>query len=570
MKTLFVRSIYLFVCFFASANLALSAESEFLPADKAFQYSYQQQGERVVIQFDVEHGYYLYQNRLSVKANGEKLTPNFSISPIIKQDEFFGEVAVFEGDFSIEFTTSATQIQLQYQGCAKAGLCYPPQNKTLVLNHDAEHTPLSSINNNVTQSSGQNSSQSADFAKQNMLITLVGFFVIGVGLSFTPCVLPMAPILSSIITAKKRPEQKWYGLNLSIAYVLGMASFYSVSGVLIALLGAQFNLQLWMQTPVVSIIFAIVFVVFALTMLDVLVLKMPQKLEDYLGNKQQASGGYFTTYITGGIASLALSPCVTAPMASLLMYIATTGDAVLGGLSLFVLSLGMSLPLLLLGAGMGQLLPKAGGWMLYVKYFFAATMLTMAVWLIGRLLAPNYAVYLWSVFLVWLAMQLYGLANHFNQFKVHGYFVAAVFLYVVWVINQPITSIVDETQVAIKQTEQVALFKRFDSTQALTEQLVKYPEQITIIDIYADWCASCKKIERDVFMQYKHTEKSANYRFYQLDLTEMSDAKKSLLSDWQLFAPPAVIAIKRGEVVSRKQGEFALDEFGIWLGSIEP
>ncbi|WP_440906037.1 protein-disulfide reductase DsbD [Catenovulum sp. SX2] len=564
MKTLFVRSIYLFVCFFASANLALSAESEFLPVDKAFQYSYQQQGERVVIQFDVEHGYYLYQNRLSIKANGEKLTPHFSISPIIKQDEFFGEVAVFEEDFSIEFSTSAAQIQLQYQGCAKAGLCYPPQNKTLLLSsHD-------SVENLLVQEDELNEViEQTNLANQGLIVTLISFFAIGVGLSFTPCVLPMAPILSSIITAKKQPNKKWDGLFLSIAYVFGMASFYSISGILIALLGAKFNLQLWMQTPIVSIVFAIVFIFFALTMIDVFTLKMPQKLESWLGANQQASSGYLTTYLTGGIASLALSPCVTAPMASLLVYIAATGDAVLGGLSLFVLSLGMSLPLLLLGAGMGNVLPKAGGWMIYVKYFFAASMLAMAVWLLARLLDSTFSVYLWSVFFIWLAIQLYGLANKFSQTKVHAYFVSALFLYLVSVINQPAVMIAAEVQQ--NQTEHTSsrLFSRFDSVRALSKQLEHAADQqIVIVDLYADWCASCKQMERDVFSLYQPTNREAGYQYYQLDLTDVDAQKQAKLNEWKVIAPPALVAIKNAQVIARKQGELDLLQFSTWLADL--
>ena len=350
---------------------------------------------------------------------------------------------------------------------------------------------------------------------------------------------------------------------LSIAYVLGMASFYSVSGVLIALLGAQFNVQLWMQAPIVSILFAVVFIFFALTMLDVFVLKMPQKLDNWLGKKQNAGGGYLTTYLTGGIASLALSPCVTAPMASLLVYIATTGDAVMGGLSLFVLSLGMSVPLLLLGAGMGRLLPKAGGWMLYIKYFFAASMLAMAVWLLARLLPTVFALYLWSIFLIWLAIQLYGLSASKTQAHVHIQFVAGVLVYLVWVLNQPNGLIRSGLESQSKQLEQQALFLRFDAANALKINLDNIPvDDFVIVDIYADWCASCKKIERDVFANYQN---ASSYHFYQLDLSEMDEAKQALLADWQLFAPPALLAIKNGVVVSRMQGEFTLNQFANWL-----
>ncbi|MFG1490445.1 protein-disulfide reductase DsbD, partial [Oceanospirillum sp. HFRX-1_2] len=388
-----------------------SDQEEFLPPEQAFQFDFEQLSDGTVkLHWDIADGYYLYQKRLKLTdTNKQPLTDvAFLTQSEEKNDPNFGLVQVFHHQLDIEALPVTNQLMLSYQGCSENGLCYPPQRKTL----DVQSATKTASNAKVSESS-----QPAPTANQALAVeedagaiaamlanaegywVVLTFFVLGLGLTFTPCVLPMIPILAGIIAGQGTNITLRRGIGLSTAYVLGMSLTYTLAGVLVGYFGAKMNLQASLQSPTALIIFSALFAALAMAMFGFYELQLPSFLRDRLDRMgQNSSGGkYAGVALMGLISALVVSPCVSAPLAGALVYISTTGDALLGGASLFALSLGMGVPLILVGAGGGKWLPRAGGWMLEVKAFFGVLLLGVAISLLSRLLPGNVSILLWSL-----------------------------------------------------------------------------------------------------------------------------------------------------------------------------
>ena len=397
---LLLASVLLFINS-ASAIQMLGGENEFLPVDKAFQVdAYLQRDNQIQIDWQIAEGYYLYRKQLSISTE----QANVTFSPLTlptsktKTDDYFGEVQIYETGLSafsrVKSASHSFDLIVSYQGCAHAGLCYPPVTKifNLSLSDSALNSALSAANDDsvpsktepATLEQSEQGSIANQLKQKSLGWTVTWFFLAGLLLALTPCVFPMIPILSSIIAGQGEKLSASRGFSLSLVYVLAMALTYTIAGILVGMTGA--NIQAWFQDIWIISAFALVFVVLSLSMFGLYELQMPSALQsriNALSGKQQ-SGSFVGTAIMGFLSALIVGPCVTAPLIGALLYIAESGDPWVGGLALFSLSIGMGLPLLLIGTSAGKYLPRAGGWMEPIKAVFGVMLLALAIWFVDR------------------------------------------------------------------------------------------------------------------------------------------------------------------------------------------
>lgn len=568
----------------------LQAAAEFLPAAEAFKASVSidnQQPPQLVAHWEIAKGYYLYQSRISLKINDQQLQPQFLSQAEKKDDPNFGRVEVFYN--TLELTASpdlpagSIEVELSWQGCAEAGLCYPPRTETFQLNWPESSTANAAIKE-ASKPSTEDAGSLAALLESSGLGWIIGtFFLLGLGLTFTPCVLPMLPILAGAIAGQGQNISTSKGLGLSLAYVLGMATAYTAAGVLVGYFGASMNLQTAMQNPIALSIFAVVFVLLSLAMFGFYELQLPAFLRDKLNNlgnnpnskvSSSGFGRYAGLALLGLISALVVSPCVSAPLAGALIYISTTGDAILGGAALFALSLGMGVPLLLVGAGGGKLLPRAGLWMVAVKNFFGVILLALAISLLARFLPASISLALWGLLALVYAVHLGCGEIKTGWQKTRRGLAAALALYAAALLVgalagqhdplQPLAGMLDKRQNTAFQEE--PLFTQTRSLDKLKEQMQLAKEQSlpVVLDFYADWCASCKLMEKQVFSRINPQNYTNKVVFLQLDMTENTAQHSALLKQYQLFGPPALLYFDQNgtEIPSlRTLGEVGLNTF---------
>lgn len=600
-------SILMLALFLASpmsyANLFGLGESdqpEFLPVEQAFPLETHiestSKGPRLLASWQSEPGYYLYQHRIYLSQAGEKYLPiSFSQTGIEKQDEAFGLVNAFYGELTAVFDLSQLQpgeAVLNHQGCADAGLCYPPQRLTLTLTEsDTLHSPSVAPNTEIDRVSEQSNPAANNnhyggnnfFDNRSALATIGLFFLLGLGLTFTPCVLPMVPILTSIVLGRGQSDQPISGKRgflLSSTYVLGMAVTYATAGLVVGLLGAGANIQAWMQTPWVLIAFALLFVALALSMFGLYELQLPRFIQDRLNqaNQKQNGGNWLGVLMMGVLSALVVSPCVSAPLAGALVYLSTTGDAVLGGLALLALGLGMGTPLIALGTTGASVLPKAGGWMDSIKVFFGVLLLGVAIWMLERILPGQITLLLWGLLAVMYGIQLGALepASRASQRLIKGigwilllYGAAALWGSLQGNANplQPLAGIHSGQPTDTQHQE--APFYRTDSVEEIERQITQ-SQQPVMLDLYADWCISCKVMDREVFSDAEVQSQLSAYRWLQLDLTDQTAQQVDFLQRNALFGPPTVLFYLDGNELpsSRLVGEASREAFLQHIGQL--
>ena len=548
-------------------------DNQFLPVDQALPFSYASNDDAVTLRWNTAPGHYLYRDRIAVTSVTPGVTlgePRFSLTGETTEDEFFGVVTVFYDPVEAvvpltlpEGVREAT-LKVTYQGCAKAGLCYPPQTQEVLYyrgNSATAGAPASLPDTPApvdldTIDTASASGLAGFLSRQSVAIIAGLFFLLGLGLTFTPCVLPMVPIISSLVSGHNT-RSTGQALALSSSYVLGMALTYAAAGVLTGLLGASFNLQAHLQSPWVLGTFALLFVVFALSMFDLFEIQLPRAIRDPLNNASHRLTGSRLASIfgIGALSALIVSPCVSAPLAGSLLYISTTQDAVIGGIALFALGLGMGVPLILVAVGGRKLLPSTGQWMSTVKHFYGVMLLAVAIWLIERLVP------------VWAGLMLWGLLAAITGVQL-GAFDAAkagwqrtrkglglvMFAYGLALLagaisgaNDPLRPLAPFTVSAASATPQMVQahggFERIDDPTELRRRLddARVRNQPVMLDFYADWCISCKVMERNVFSDPEVAQALAGYRLLQIDMTDNTPAQQALLNELGLFGPPAIL-----------------------------
>lgn len=533
--------------------------------------------------FKITPGYYLYRDKVrftlsgdSAKVAGVKITNVSMPKGEMKSDPNFGDMAVFHQPFQAVITlernnNTAQDITLaaSYQGCKENDLCYAPIDKQFSITlpkASLTTTPQMQASPQAAQAvampDDSESTQLAKLFKQGSFWLIVTFFFgAGLLLAFTPCVLPMIPILSGIIVGRSSHPTKMHGFLLSLAYVLGMALAYAAIGVAAGLSGTLLSSAL--QTPWALGSFAAVFVLLSLSMFGFYELQLPSALQSKLTNtSNRLHGGHLSgVFVMGALSAVIVSPCVAAPMAAALLYIGQTHDAWLGGTALFALAMGMGLPLLLIGASAGALLPKAGAWMEAVKRFFGVLMLALAIWLISTLIPLSIQMLLWATLLVLSAIYMHALdalPNNASGWQKlwKGIGILALLLGSAYLIGalsgardilRPLAAI-GNSQAAAASTLQ---FVRVKNVAELDARIAQANGKTVMLDFYADWCISCKEMERYTFTDIKVQAKLKNAVLLQVDVTANGDEDKALLKRFELFGPPAILFF---DTQGREQG----------------
>ena len=545
---------------------------EFLPPDEAFRISVVRDGDDYAARWQIADEYYLYREKIKMGTATADVAPR--IPPgILMRDEFFGETDVFRHFVEVPFTLSPATgepiVSITYQGCADAGLCYPPVTKRI----DLSSLSLAAANTsaNVATTAGL-PSRGAPVSKQFMILerlrndhliaVLLAFLGFGLLLSLTPCVLPMVPILSGIIARSGEGEEKpstKRTFALSLSYVLSMSITYSLFGVAMGLTGE--SLQIWLQQPWVVGAFALVFVALALSMFGLYDLQIPSSVQTRLhafGNHRDGKRSSLPgAAVMGSVSALIVSPCVTAPLIGALLFIAQTGDAVLGALALFSLAFGMGIPLLIVGTSLGHLLPQPGAMLDTVKPVFGLLMLGVSIWLLDRVTSP--VVTLWSggALLVLTANYLHQMVKHgaFNfggKVLMQGLAVVAL-LYGALLITgaatggssllRPLEHLAVAPAGGATAQKQTLAFKQIYSLRELQSEIARAEQfgQGVMLDFYADWCVVCKEMEAFTFSDGRVKTATTGITLLQADVTENNDNSEELLNHFGLFGPPAIL-----------------------------
>jgi thiol:disulfide interchange protein DsbD len=534
----------------ASAPLGapLNNSADFLPVREAFRLSLvDSSAESITLRFVAAEGYYLYKHRFQFTSEPADIGLGTARLPAgeAKFDEYFGDVEVYYGVLDVELPLDNPDnrpfnLNVSYQGCADKGLCYPPETEQLKIGGGLPDAGATA----GTPGTTGNSWSWSDLAL---------FFLAGLGLTFTPCVLPMLPILSGVVLRGQVGGLRSF--SLSLAYVLPMALCFAVLGALMGVFGAGLNLQARLQSAWILVPFAAFFALFALAMFGVYELRLPRRFSeplDRLAGKTRG-GSHANAALLGVLSSLLVSPCVSAPLAGALLYISASGDALGGGLKLFALGLGMGAPLVLFATGGGALLPKSGTWMLGVRNAFGVLLLAVAVWLLERVLPGQLALALWGLLAGGVALFLgaleLGPKTHKQKLSQLAGLVLLVYALAAWtgalqgqddplrpLGRMPLAGNAGE-QVQSSSWQTVSSPAELDAAFAAAQRAGKP----LLLDWYADWCISCKVIEREVLTAAPVASQLGDYRLVRFDITESNPAQRTLLDRYQLFGPPAIL-----------------------------
>jgi thiol:disulfide interchange protein DsbD len=554
----------------AQLNLGVSSDN-LLEPDKAFQFSARAlDAKSIEVSFAIADGYYLYRDKFRFKVDsppGVTLgAPEFPPG-IQKKDEFFGEMETYRKQVDIRIpveagTARTLELSVRSQGCADVGVCYVPMDSKATIQLAAAGaggadggTPALSQGARAVAPAPRFSIFASDrdiaaLFEGSLWLVIVSFLGFGLLLAFTPCVLPMVPILSSIIAGEGRSLNKPRALALSLSYVLGMAVTYAAAGVAAAYSGSMLAAAL--QNPWVLGVFALVFVWLALSMFGFHDLQLPQFLQHHVSRAHQSlRGGRIASVAAMGVLSaLIVSPCVAAPLAGALLYISQTRDVLLGGAALFAMALGMGVPLVAVGVSEGALLPKAGAWMNGVKRFFGVLLLAVAVWIVSPVIPPAVQMLLWAALLVGSAMFLRAIdplpadaSGYARLWKGAGVFalVAGLALLVGVLAGnrnplRPLAGIASGDVPAVAPLKWQSVGSPGDLDTAL-----RAPGRPAMLDFYADWCVSCKEMENFTFSDPRVRARMDGMLLLRADVTANSEAHKLLLKRFSLFGPPGII-----------------------------
>jgi thiol:disulfide interchange protein DsbD len=544
----------------------LPPSDEPLRADEAFAFSARAiNANTLLASWDIRPEYYLYHDKFFVDVQGAQFGEINFPEGKIKDDPLFGKVQIHQGKLAIELPLNNIQTQnitfiARYQGCWEGGICYPPQEKSVQIDLSAPSENITpNIETNTSTPLNATDKITALLQQDNIFWVLLSFFGFGLLLSLTPCVFPMIPILSGIIIGQKGDITTRKALIMSIVFVLSMSVTYSIAGVLAGYFGE--NLQILFQTPWILATFSLIFVALSFSMFGYFDIQLPQGLQNKITSisNNQEGGHLISVAIMGFLSALIVGPCVAPPLAGALIYIGQTGDALLGGMSLFVMSLGMGAPLLAVGAGVSKL-PKAGGWMENIKYIFGILMLAVAIYLLDRIISPFTSLILWALLLTVAPIAMGVLNTQTGDstpwqriFKALGLIILGYGL-LIWVLiarggGDMLAPLSGWGAAQNTQAPQAHVqFTKIKSLDDLDKILIKAQQnnQIVMLDFYADWCISCKELERFVFANGAVVEKMKNTLALQADVTLNDATDKALMAKFNIVGPPGILFFKNG------------------------
>ena len=533
----------------ANDSLILKDKNAFLPPDEAFQLTIKKNPQSIEAAFFIAKDYYLYRNKLRVEFDHIVQKQMLLPTAEIKTDPHFGKTEIYHDtlDVSIPYdpTHPPKEISLTYQGCSQKGLCYAPITKAFKFDS------IQNKNLNAVSSNSEVDTMQFLLQSQHIALILLGFFIAGLLLSLTPCVLPMIPILSSIIFASHKRlshQTRLKDFFLSLSYVGGVSFTYTLLGVFAGLSGNLISSSI--QSPLLMIILGIVFILLALSMFDLYALKLPHFVENFIATSilRVEGGRYINVFIIGMISSLVLSPCIAPPLAGAIIYINQSQDFILGGLALFTLSVGMSMPLLLIGIFSDQWLPKRGHWMIIVKELIGFILIAMGFFIMSPLFPEYIDQIAYSALLLALSIYLFFAARRFKYKAMSWVHVLAFVTLMASILLfgltlQKINFSDNENVSNISKPNHVSVlpFKQIQSLDDLSRELNQRDNKMIMLDFYADWCVSCKEYEKLTFSNSKVKERLKEYSLLQVDVTKNNANHKALLKHFNLYGPPAIL-----------------------------
>ncbi|AUV45568.1 protein-disulfide reductase DsbD [Citrobacter freundii complex sp. CFNIH9] len=510
--------------------------SQFVPADRAFVFDFQQNQHDLNLTWQVKDGYYLYRKQISITPSQADIAEVKLPPGVWHEDEFYGKSEIYRKQLTVPITVnqakSGATLTITYQGCADAGFCYPPETKTVPLSEvsaDSAAAPAPAPATADPQEKPQPTAQ--------LPFSALWALLIGIGIAFTPCVLPMYPLISGIVLGGKQRLSTGRALLLTFIYVQGMALTYTALGLVVAAAGLQFQAAL--QHPYVLIGLTVIFTLLALSMFGLFTLQLPSSLQTRLtlmSNRQQG-GSPGSVFAMGAIAGLICSPCTTAPLSAILLYIAQSGNMWLGGGTLYLYALGMGLPLMLITVFGNRLLPKSGPWMVHVKTAFGFVILALPVFLLERIVGDEWGVRLWSL----LGVAFFGWAFITSLQAKHAWMriVQIVLLAAALVSVRPLQDWAFGAPHA--QTQAHLNFTPVASVDALNQALAQAKGRPVMLDLYADWCVACKEFEKYTFSNPQVQQALGNTVLLQADVTANNAQDVALLKHLQVLGLPTIL-----------------------------
>lgn len=562
------------------------SSQEVLSPKKAFSPTIWKEGNNIYVGFNIKNGYYLYKDKINLVSKDKKYSIGGSLSKKAthKNDPFFGDMQVFYDQILIKYPIKKIDdsvksninlsVELTYQGCAeKKGICYPAE----ILSTKAEslkEVPVvyqkqyENLKEKESLFESNQDNENIQIDNSNLIATFLTFFVAGLALTFTPCVLPMLPILSSIVIGTKEKKK---GLVRSLSYVFGMSIAYTGLGVFIGLFGSEINLQAKLQSPFVLVPISLVFILLALYLFDLLKFtgnllnNNVNKIQDKIGTKS-----YISVFLMGFFSVLIISPCISAPLAGALLYISTTGDSYTGGLALFALSIGMGIPLIAISILGKEIMPKSGPWMNKVKNIFGILLLAMALWLTDHLLPSFVMMIMWSAIIFMIGFSLFP--NNRDSMSISNIILSTISLMILVFAIMIFVGGVSGTHNPLKpldfinknESEKENIETKFTVLNSLDKlnAEIKKSKKNTFLYFSADWCISCKVMESEVFNKEAVIESMKNFNVIKFNVSESNEETQKAMKKYDIFGPPTFLILdNNGLVLKNNVGEIDAEDF---------
>lgn len=565
----FCRLILLITALFSTAFAA-----EPLPADQAFQFSASAKNyQTILVNFQIAPGYYLYQQHFSfriIKPAGVTLGNPLYPAGTQKLNTTLGVFNVYANTVTIPLPIiDATQpnvvLQARYQGCSKAGYCYPPTTKTTLINLSGNYLqPASTLNNldiapimatpEIKKPDAPTNPIAALLSNHSIFIAVLGFFGFGILLSFTPCVLPMIPILSSMILGKEKMSHT-HAFFISLFYVLGMSITYAIAGVLFGMIGG--SIQVIFQKPWIIALFSLLFVVMALSLFGLFHLELPEKLRSRISNvsQHQKRGSYIGALIMGVLSTLILSPCVTPPLVAALGYISQTGSAVVGGIALFAMGIGMGAPLLLIGALGPKVLPKSGEWMNTIKNGLGILLLAIAILMLERILPAIVGILLWAALAIGTGLFLGALTTAISKSALVKKIIGILlFIYGILLAASAYHGNTHPLDILHRESTATAPALSFKPVTSLSDinsalQNAAANNQVLLLDFYANWCLACKELDAMTLQNKTVQAELSHFVLLRADITQNTPDDQAIMKQYGVVAPPTLLFFKDNQEI---------------------
>lgn len=515
-----------------------SSQSRFIPVDQAFAFDFRQQGDQLTLSWQIHPDYYLYRQQIKIVPQNASLGTFTLPEGIAHHDEFYGEVAIFKQQLTLKIPiTQADEqasVSVTYQGCAEAGFCYPPETRVVPLSAVIAGSSAATGTEAVVSPAANNVAP----VPAELPFSPLWALLIGIGIAFTPCVLPMYPLISAIILGREKPHSQRRILLLAVVYVQGMALTYTLLGLVVAAAGLQFQAAL--QHPYVLIGLSILFVLLALSMFGLYSLQLPSSLQTRLvqWSSTQRGGSLAGVFAMGALAGLICSPCTTAPLSAILLYIAQSGNMLAGGGTLYLYALGMGIPLVIVTLFGNKLLPRSGPWMQYVKEAFGFVILALPVFLLERVLGDVWGLRLWSL----LAIAFFGwafvlsLKAHSGWARICQLLLLAALL----IAARPLQDWAFGSNTQQSEIKHLA-FKQVADLPQLQAALAQARGKPVMLDLYADWCVACKEFEKYTFSDEQVQRQLANTVLLQADVTANNAEHAALLKQLNVLGLPTIL-----------------------------